>query len=49
MIKNIIDLLNQDNYYRVSNRVDRAKGLYGRPRTLKSAWQQLKRVVYGSR
>lgn len=47
MIKNIIDLLNQSDYYGVSERIDIAKGMYQKPHTLKQAFRLVKRVWNG--
>jgi len=44
MIKNIIDLLNIDDFYGVSKRIDTAKGLYKYPKTLKESKLLLIRV-----
>lgn len=44
MIKNIIDLLNLDDFYGISENVDIAKGKYHYPRTIKEAKQLLKRI-----
>lgn len=43
MIKNIIDLLSQNNHYGVSERVEIAKGKYEIPYTWKNVWNKLKR------
>jgi hypothetical protein len=41
MIKNIIELLQIDEFYGVSNRVDTAKGLYKKP----SNWSEVKNLI----
>ena len=43
MIKNIIELLNIDEFYGISETVEIAKGKYKIPLTIKEGWQQLKR------
>jgi len=43
MIKNIIDLLQKDKYYNVSERVEIAKGKYKLPSTWKESWNKIKR------
>jgi hypothetical protein len=44
MIGNIIDLLNTSEHYRISERVEIAKGKYEIPYTWKSAWIKIKRI-----
>lgn len=44
MIKTIIDLLNLDDFYGVSERIDTAKGKYQYPSTLSEAKELLKRI-----
>tara|TARA_A100001201_G_scaffold54722_1_gene53296 strand:+ start:753 stop:887 length:135 start_codon:yes stop_codon:yes gene_type:complete len=44
MIKGIIDLLRQDNFYNVSKDVDIAKGKYQIPRTWKQVGNLFKRI-----
>jgi len=44
MIKNIIDILNSENYYGVSERVEIAKGKYEIPTTWKMGWNKIKRL-----
>jgi hypothetical protein len=46
MIKGIIELLQMDEFYGVSARVDVAKGIYGYPNTWKDGWKQIKRYVW---
>jgi hypothetical protein len=47
MIQNIIDILQQKDYYGVSKEVDIAKGLYQIPKTVKGGLKQIKRVYHG--
>jgi hypothetical protein len=47
MIKNLIDLLNVDNFYGVSKNVDIAKGLYQKPRTLSDCKDLIVRLYHG--
>lgn len=44
MIKTIIDLLNLDDLYNISDEIDFAKGKYKYPQTLKEAKLLLKRI-----
>jgi hypothetical protein len=44
MIKNIIDLLNADEFYSVDKNIDIAKGLYAIPYTWKQGKKQMKRI-----
>ena len=44
MITKIIDLLKEDKFYGVSNRVDTAKGKYKIPYKWKSFWNLLRRL-----
>ena len=44
MIAGIIDLLKQDNFYKVSKEVDIAKGKYELPRTWKGVKNMFKRM-----
>jgi hypothetical protein len=44
MIKSIIDLLNLDDFYGVSEKIDTAKGKYHYPRTISEAKRLLKRI-----
>jgi len=44
MIKNISDLLNTNNFYGVSERVNIAKGKYQIPLTWKDTWKLIKRL-----
>jgi hypothetical protein len=44
MIKTVIDLLNLDDFYGVSEDVDIAKGKYKYPSTIKEAKMLLKRI-----
>jgi hypothetical protein len=43
MIENIIELLNQDEYKNVSERVEIAKGKHQIPNTWKDVWYKIKR------
>jgi hypothetical protein len=43
MIKDIIDLLNTDDYYGVSDDVDIAKGKYALPHSWADAFSKIKR------
>jgi hypothetical protein len=45
MIKNIIDLLQLDNFYGVSKTIDMAKGYYGIPKSFSEGKKQLVRVI----
>lgn len=47
MIAQIIDLLKEDNYYRVSREVDIAKGKFKLPSTYKELKNVIKRNLYG--
>ena len=44
MIKNIIDLLNTNHFYGVSERVEIAKGRYALPTTWKETFKWIKRI-----
>ncbi len=44
MIKNVIDLLNLDDFYGISEDIDFAKGKYKYPQTIKEAKGLLKRI-----
>lgn len=44
MMKNIIDMLQRDNFYGVSKEVDRAKGMYSIPYRWSDGWKQLIRI-----
>jgi hypothetical protein len=46
MIKDIIELLNTNEYYGVSERVDIAKGKYQIPFTWKDTWKHIKRRLW---
>ena len=46
MIKDIIELLNTDEYNGVSERVDIAKGKYQIPTTWKDTWKYIKRKLW---
>jgi hypothetical protein len=46
MIKNIIDLLNQSDYYAVDENIDIAKGKYSLPVTWKDVWVNIKRRIW---
>lgn len=43
MIENIIELLNQDEFKNVSDRVEIAKGKHQIPNTWKDVWYKIKR------
>ena len=43
MIENIIELLNQDEFKNVSDRVEIAKGKHQIPNTWKGVWYKIKR------
>ena len=45
MIANIINLLVMDDYFGVSKRIDRAKGMYEVPKSFKGAKKQIKRIL----
>jgi len=47
MVRHIIDLLNTDDFYKVSEKVDRAKGMYKIPKTFRQVGNILKRIYYG--
>ena len=47
MIKQILELLNADNWYGVSENVDIAKGKYKAVSDIKELKQTLKRIRYG--
>jgi hypothetical protein len=47
MIKNIIDLLQVDEFYGVSKNVDTAKGLYQKPKSWKELKELAKRLYHG--
>ena len=47
MIKNILDLLNSDNWYGISENVEIAKGKYSGVKDFKQMKQQLKRLRHG--
>ena len=47
MIKNLLNLLNTEEYYGVSKNIDIAKGKYAIPYNWKEAGKQLKRIWYG--
>jgi hypothetical protein len=49
MIKGIIELLNTGTYYRVSERVDIAKGKYKTPNTWKELGMYIKRKLWQTR
>jgi hypothetical protein len=44
MIKTVIDLLNLDNFYGISEDIDIAKGKYKYPQTISEAKLLLKRI-----
>ena len=46
MIKGLIELLNTDNYYGVSERVEIAKGKYSIPLTWKDSWRKIIRAIW---
>jgi hypothetical protein len=43
MIKNVIDILNTNEFYGVSERVEIAKGKYKYPTTFRDLWKKLVR------
>lgn len=45
MITQIIDLLQTDDFYGISERVDRAKGIYAYPNTWKEGFTKIKRIL----
>jgi hypothetical protein len=47
MLKNIIDLLNTDDWYMGDPDIDFAKGKYEAPRTMKELKDKIKRGTYG--
>jgi hypothetical protein len=47
MIKQILDMLNADDWYGVSENIDIAKGKYRGVRNIKEAKNQIKRRYYG--
>jgi|TARA_Y100000114_G_scaffold49503_1_gene45176 hypothetical protein len=49
MIKNILELLNADDWYGISEDVDIAKGKYKAVSDIKELKQTLKRIRYGTR
>jgi len=44
MIQGILDLLQLDNFYGVSNNIDIAKGLYSIPKSISDGTTQIKRA-----
>lgn len=46
MVKVIIEILNSDNHYGISERVDIAKGKYQIPVTWKDTWKNIKRRLW---
>lgn len=44
MIQGILDLLQLDNFYGVSNNIDIAKGLYSIPKSITDGTTQIKRA-----
>jgi len=48
-MKELIDLLNSNEFYGVSKRVDIAKGLYKIPYSWKQLWKTIKRVLKSKR
>jgi len=49
MIKNILELLNSNEWYGVSENIDIAKGKYKAVKDAKELKQTLKRTYYGAR
>jgi hypothetical protein len=47
MIKNIIDLLEIDEHYGVSENIEIAKGKYEYITSWKRAWEKIKRLYHG--
>jgi hypothetical protein len=48
-MKEIIELLNTNEYYGVSENIDIAKGRYQIPYTWKDAWKNIKRRLWQKR
>lgn len=46
MLKNIIDLLQIDDFMEGSYNIQVAKGLYAMPKGFKEGWKQVKREIY---
>ncbi len=44
MVKNIVDLLQTNEFYNQSERIDIAKGRYELPITWKETWKLIKRI-----
>ena len=49
MIKTIIELLQKDEYFGISKRIDVAKGLYEIPKSFSDGKTKLKRVIKSKR
>ena len=49
MIRDVIDLLNSDNFYGVSESIEIAKGKYELKNSIKEAYKQGKREGYGTK
>ncbi len=49
MIKNMIDLLNTNDFYGKSENIDIAKGKYALPLTWKEVWKNIKRRLWQKR
>lgn len=49
MIKQILDMLNADDWYGVSENIDIAKGKYKGVKNVKETKNQVKRIYYGKR
>jgi len=47
MVKNIIDLLEIDEHYGVSENIEIAKGKYEYITSWKRAWEKIKRLYHG--
>jgi hypothetical protein len=46
MLKNIIDLLQIDDFIEESYNIQIAKGLYAMPKGFKQGWKQVKREIH---
>lgn len=46
MLKNIIDLLQIDDFIKESHNIQIAKGLYAMPKGFKEGWKQVKRELH---
>lgn len=48
MIKNLLDILELDNFYGVSENIEILKGKYKIPESIKEAYEQGKRLAHGN-